>query len=229
MIPSSQFVARISANQLPNIEETNQLRVSAAALRSKVSKGAYDEDDLKVFWELVQTAGIVLRASNPEISERSGLGSEYFSSVARDRRRPKLVNMLKSLTGIVEIANERLADVERTNTSVEFLVGWISNPLRNDSKLADKLQADLVQLIEQLKASNSLSEIKEIDEHYKKSLIDLLETTISLLKAPLIERSLITDTGEILKKLAEKIGDHASAGFIGGLAGAAAAALLKLI
>ena len=194
------------------------------ALRSRVSKGVYDDNDLEEFWVLVDSAGLNLRASNPELSERSGLGSRFFSSVVKDRRRPKLSNMQKALTGIIEIANERLADVDRTGMKSGPDVGWIENPLRQDNIMAEQIQNDLKLLIEQLKSSNVLSQIEEIDEHYRKSLINLLETTISVLRAPLIERSLIANTGESLRNLAAKVGDQASAGFVGGLAGAAAAA-----
>jgi len=204
MIPSSPLIIRLSVDQLPEIRRTKNLRETAKALRSKVSNGYYGEQELQKFWEMTENAGLILQTSNPELAERSGLGAKYFSSVSKDRRNPKLANMLKALTGIVETADERLADVERQKNTLELNEGWVDNPLNNNDELAEKIQSDLILLIRHLKMSNSLSEFEELDNNYRVSLINLLETTILLLKSPLIERSLISSTSKSLKKTSGK-------------------------
>jgi hypothetical protein len=99
-------------------DEIRRLRATAADLRSKVSQGSYGDPELQLFWSLAQSAGLTLMISNPELSMRAGLGDGFFMSLSRDRRRPKLVNFLKAMTSIVEVADERLAALERANPSL---------------------------------------------------------------------------------------------------------------
>lgn len=56
---------------------------------------------------------MTLRISNSEIAERAGFGLNFFTTVVRDQRRPKLSNFLRSLDVFIGIANERLFDVDR--------------------------------------------------------------------------------------------------------------------
>jgi hypothetical protein len=98
-------------------DEILQLRITAADLRSKVSQGSYADLELQLFWKLTESAGPTLHISNPELSMRAGLGDGFFLSVSRDRRRPKLVNFLKALTTIVEVADERLAAIESAGST----------------------------------------------------------------------------------------------------------------
>jgi hypothetical protein len=99
-------------------DEIRQLRDAAADLRSRVSQGSYGDSQLQVFWALTKSAGIILKISNPELGMRAGLGDGFFMSVSRERRRPKLVNFLKALTTIVEVADERLAAIEKADLSL---------------------------------------------------------------------------------------------------------------
>jgi hypothetical protein len=55
-------------------------------------------------------------ASSTELAERAGLGRQFFSTVAREHRSPKLTNFLKALTAIHDVANDHLRDVERGAT-----------------------------------------------------------------------------------------------------------------
>jgi hypothetical protein len=109
------YAARLSADQKVQISEVRRLRRAAADLRSRVSQGSYGDEELALFWKLVGSADLVLRASNPELGARAGLGDNFFSSVARDRRRPKLTNFLKALTAIIEVADERLFDIDNVH------------------------------------------------------------------------------------------------------------------
>lgn len=101
---------RIPANRPENIEKARRLRAEAAALKAKVSDGSYDAEDLNTFRSLVGSAGLILMASNTELGRRAGLADDFFRSVVRDKRAPKLTNFLSALTAIVAVANERLGD-----------------------------------------------------------------------------------------------------------------------
>jgi len=104
--------------------EIQRLRRAAADLRSKVSQGSYGDAELQSFWELTQSAGLILRISNPELGARAGLGDDFFMSVSRDQRRPKLANFLKALSAIIEVADERLA----------VIAGTVRSPNRDSRK-----------------------------------------------------------------------------------------------
>lgn len=105
-------ITRFGAAQTKEIAAVRSLRNSANALRSKVSLGSYDDNDLILFWKLSDSAGNILFISNPELASRAGLGSGFFSTVAKQHRRPKLVNFLRALTAIIDTADERLYDVD---------------------------------------------------------------------------------------------------------------------
>jgi hypothetical protein len=105
------------------ISNAKALRNSASDLRASASKGQYSDIDLTEFWALVQAAGPTLRASNPELGARAGLGRGFFTTVVRDRRRPKLESFLSALTAIIEVANERLHDVDHPTAGAEADAG----------------------------------------------------------------------------------------------------------
>ncbi len=140
-------------------DEIRQLRTVAADLRSKVSHGSYGDSELQLFWRLTQSAGLTLKLSNPELSARAGLGHGFFMSVSRDRRSPKLVNFLKALTTIIEVADERLAAIERAAPVSD------RRPLRGGGRHAEmeENRDDLLTLARAL-SRMALDEIRKIDD-----------------------------------------------------------------
>lgn len=114
-----RFTTRFRADQKDAIEQATRLREAAISLRSAVSHGSYGDEQLRQFWHLTEAAGMTLMISNTDLGERAGLGSGFFSSVARDRRRPKLANLLRALTAIIEAADERIPprDSSKSNRS----------------------------------------------------------------------------------------------------------------
>jgi hypothetical protein len=111
---------RFRADQTTAVTKARELRAQAKELRERVSQGSYDTADLGAFWALVSQAGVTLVASNTELSGRADLGTDFFASVARDRRRPKLTNFLRALSAIIEMANERLLDVDTPSVSLDI-------------------------------------------------------------------------------------------------------------
>lgn len=112
MQTEERLSARLRPDQTIEISRAKELRQAASDLRSSVSHGSYGDKELKRFWEMAENVGLRLSISNPEIAERAGLGASFFSSVVRDRRRPKLTNFLKALSAIIDVADERLFDIE---------------------------------------------------------------------------------------------------------------------
>jgi hypothetical protein len=110
------YVIRLRPDQANEIEKAKQVRAAASELRDLVSIGQYGEVELRRFWQIVEAAQRNLMASSTQLAHRAGLGRQFFSSVARDRRSPKLPNFLKALTAIIDVADEHLHDVERMSS-----------------------------------------------------------------------------------------------------------------
>lgn len=155
---NSLFETRFKPDQRSEVRLAREVCASAMHLRDRVSRyGAYDEEDLEQFWNLVSMAGYSLRASSAELGGRGGLTDHYFSSMARERRRPKLYNFLRALTAIVEIASERLSDVERTSAS--------GNAARDDDG-TERIQRNVseIQALAASLAAMAHSEIATLDD-----------------------------------------------------------------
>src|SRR5216684_4269081 len=104
---------RLRLDQKDETARVRQLREAAKNLRSIVSQGSYSDEELRRFWALAENAGLILMASNSELAARAGVGGDFFLSVVRQRRRPKLPNFLKALTAIIDVADERLHDIDK--------------------------------------------------------------------------------------------------------------------
>lgn len=111
MAKSSRIISLHTLEQ-EKIAAIRQLRQRAIDLRKDVSGGSYGANELARFYELVEIAESTLEMANSSLSERAGLGSGFFASVARDGRNPKLQNFLRALTSIIETSNERLGHVD---------------------------------------------------------------------------------------------------------------------
>lgn len=111
---SSLPAVRLHSSQLHKIAKAKALRLNAQDLRILVSAGTYGEIERERFYKLVKASGAVLDISYPELARRAGLGENFFPTLVRDRRYPKLANFLRALTAIIDVADERLYDIDRT-------------------------------------------------------------------------------------------------------------------
>jgi hypothetical protein len=226
--PNISVALRYSDPQ--SIETAQLIRSHVNQLLFVLEHGSWDDSNYEEFWSLCRNAGINLSCSNPQLSERAGLAKSFFTTVAGSRVRAKPDTIRKALKALVAVADERLYDVDlEKQKNAATSLQWQLNPHLKNTDVIERTQDLLLQLVEQLKHSNSLHEIAEIDNHFRRSTIELLETVIALLKAPLVERTLFERTANTLKSLTIKVSDHASAGFVGGLAGAGATAIIAFI
>lgn len=97
-------------------------------LRSIMAEGNFAEPEYQEFWDLLQSASLVLRASNTELTSRAKVGNGFFSSVPREKRRPKQTNIFKALSAIIDVANERLYDVDRSKAASSIAVDGALTP-----------------------------------------------------------------------------------------------------
>ncbi|WP_143278606.1 hypothetical protein [Bradyrhizobium sp. Y36] len=151
----TEYLMRLRPDQLQPVAQAKKLRAEVIKLRAKVSEGSYGDAELRRFWRLAETAGLILFVSNTELSERAGVGANFFSTVARDKRRPKLHNFLRALTVLLEVANERLADVDGDQIIEKSGSEKISERIRQD-------RFSLLQLARSL-AQVALDEIEKLD------------------------------------------------------------------
>ncbi len=129
-----------------------QLRERAINLRRDVSEGSYGFDELTRFYRLVEIAESTLKMANSTLSERAGLGSGFFATVARNGRSPKLQNFLRALTSIIEVSNERLVHVDARAISTNAVAG-------------SRIEKDHVQLLSMAQSLSVLAcdEIAKLD------------------------------------------------------------------
>jgi hypothetical protein len=105
---------RLQRDQTGEIAGVQQLRREATDLRSRISQGSYGNEEARRLWRLAKSANLVLHIANSELAERAALGSNFFTTLVRDERRPKLPNFLRALTVMIEVADERLHDIDDT-------------------------------------------------------------------------------------------------------------------
>lgn len=102
----------IHFEQLHIVRKTKELRARTTELSSRIAKGHYTDADLEELYVLADTAPAILNITRQELAEFAGLGHNFFPTLLRDRRRPKLENFLRALVTITELASERLREVD---------------------------------------------------------------------------------------------------------------------
>jgi hypothetical protein len=159
LLSDTSHSMRLRPEQKREIDQAKRMRAEATALRTRVSQGSYATPELQQFWALANSAGVTLFVSNPELAVRAGLGDNFFTTVYRDRRHPKLTNFLRALTAIIEVADERLYDIDRIHdTSVHSSLSLDTIKLR--------LEQDYVELLalSQSLRRIALAEIEKLDD-----------------------------------------------------------------
>ncbi len=131
---------RLRPDQKRQISAVRKLRSAAANLRTRVSGGTYSDADLDEFWTIIDSAGMTLGASNVQLGERAGVGGGFFTTVVRDRRRPKLTNFLRALSVVVTVGDELLYDIDRAQTP------FVAERFNRDGAALKDLSATLAKL-----------------------------------------------------------------------------------
>lgn len=216
------FSSRLSVSDARGIESARKIRNAAEELLGPLEAGkTLFESEIVVFRRLIKSAPTALGESASELQDIAGVGPRYFDDLHRRTVRPSSMHMVRVLRAIVETANERLLDVEGPHAAQ-----WVKNPFSPTS--IEGVHANLLSVVQYLRESNSLSQIPEIDEHWRQTLIRLCETTINVLRSPDVELSLLGKCGKELKRLAALVAPHAVNGAVSGIAAAVAATLLTV-
>jgi hypothetical protein len=172
---------------------------------------------LAVFWGVIASAGIILRASNPELGSRVGLSGSFFSSVTRERRRPKLTSFLRALESVIEVADERLAQVgDVAGESRQPMAGELSPLLRHRDELF-VLATSLAQLarseIERIDGERPNDEETIARNKQCQNLLSILAngfdriaTELAALSADSTQPSLVTRAGKVVRTVGRELG-----------------------
>jgi hypothetical protein len=156
-VPEPVTTVRLHPTQLHLIAKVKKFRSEANELRTLVSAGSYGDGERERFYKLANSASTILDVSNPELAQRAELGDAFFATLIRDRRYPKLENFLRALTAMIEIADERLFDIERdpAASSVLPVPAKITQRIKQDRE-------DLLMLSQSL-AQMAFDEIERLD------------------------------------------------------------------
>lgn len=127
-------LTRLRNDQTDQIARVTELRREAESIKAIVSRGYYGPNEAKRFWAIAKNASFILDIANPELAQRAGLGSGFFTTVVRDKRNPKLQNFLAALGVIVELSNDRLRDVDAATDFGKGLRSLISDPISSLSR-----------------------------------------------------------------------------------------------
>jgi hypothetical protein len=150
------YTMRLLPDEQIEITMVKRPRETARNLQARVSRGSYGDAELQEFWLLAENAGLVLHASNPQLGARAGLGDQFFSSVVRDKRRPKLTNFLKALAAIVDTADELLFDIEKHG-------GTFTGASTEQAEISRRVKQDRSELLLMATALGQMAR-KEIDK-----------------------------------------------------------------
>jgi hypothetical protein len=151
-------VTRFHRNQTREVAAVRRLRKEATDLRSRISHGSYELGEAERFWRLAENASSVLDIANSELAERAGLGDSFFTTLVRDRRRPKLANFLRALTALIDVADERLFDIDHSS-------GFPSASFPSNPAISLRIKEDHAELLSLARSLNQLArdEIEKLE------------------------------------------------------------------
>lgn len=188
--------SRLDPSDASAIAVARTMRTDAISLRTSIERGStVFESEFDDFRSIVKRAPSALQESAAALQDLAGVGSRYFSEVERYGQQRKRDHMLRVLDAIVDTADERLRDIEG-----HLVSRWVDTPYELDA--ARDLQNALTEIVRYLAASNSLSQVPELDGASRRHLIDLCETIITLLNGRKVELSLLSQCARALKQLA---------------------------
>ena len=217
MAKASSHVTNINLGEGAKIASIKKLRTEAITLRSEASGGSYGEDELRRFYTIIEAAEPTLVMSNVELGERVGLGSGYFGSVARAGRYPKLVNFLRALTSVIEVADERLVHVdalEVRNSASPTAIGYsrIEQDHAELRALAHSLSLMAREEIEKLEADLPNDSHRIAENKKQRELMALfadgferIARQLSILSSDPHEPVLLGKAGEVVAEVGKQI------------------------
>ena len=153
--PEHPLPKRLLPGQYHMVTKVNSLRSEASELRAHISEGRCGARELESFLNVTRRAPGILRVSSAELGERSQLGEGFFPILRTEK--PKLENILRALTAIIKLADERLYDIDRDRIAL----GTISSATKIERRIQQD-HADLLRLARSL-SQLALDEIEVLD------------------------------------------------------------------
>jgi transcriptional regulator with XRE-family HTH domain len=196
----------LSADPDTALRDGHALLARIKSLKEIVVRGGYDQHELGELKSLIRLTPSQFFVGLTEIEKRAGLSKGYLRLLLSTSNTPKLHTFLRLLDALDDIAISFLNEEKR------LFLSWQSNPIYLDKARISSLEEELGAFIEHLKKSNSFHHVQEIDEIFRKNLINHLETLLAILKAPMVELSLIRKTIKLLGRISGKTGESLATG-----------------
>jgi hypothetical protein len=210
-----------------------ELRRLAAALLAKAPQTGFNRQDRNTLSKVIQeTKRFFGYSSYTKMAADVGVSSRVLLNRAkRPEETPSLFYYQRTLHGLICLIDHALADGEEDVP--EAIKGrhaeWLPVPVSMQSKvsLIGELVADVVV---HLRTANDLSAFDDVVNPINRAqLIAILETTLAILKAPLVEVSLLKRSSRWLFRVGKVATDKGFTAAIGSLAGEASKEIIKLI
>jgi hypothetical protein len=235
MPETESFIGTLISGQLTPSAEATLLgwQREALTLLEKAPKDGFDENDCKKLGRIARDVRVFLGyKSIARMASDLGVSAKVLS----DRMKhpifpPSLFNYQRTLSGLVSLIDKTLFDGDHdAKTPISgAIIEWRTVPssLREKASLLSELFTDIVR---QVRAINDISTLSDgFDQADKNYVISLLETTLALLKAPMVEIGLLKRTATWLKRFSANAGEKAALTALGAVAGEGAHQLLNLI
>ncbi len=209
------------------------MKSRALGLLAKAAESGFGEEDCLALGDIIVSAKSFFRYSSfAKMAADVGVSTRVLSDRAkRPRIAPSLFNYQRTLSGLVRICDQVLLGLEPElpETSRPSPAEWLLVPpsLRMKTAHVSELLSSIILQLRGVNDPGALADgLEEVD---KAHLISLLETTLVVLKAPMVEAGLLKRSAKWLGHLGTKAADRASMAALGALATEGAHELIKII
>ena len=209
------------------------MRTTGLRLAEKALVDGFNESDLKTLSMLINEVKRYFGyPSYAKLARDVGVSSRVLLDRAkRPLVAPLLFNYQRTLQGLIRICDEGLGEDEGSlPPSLQSLKAqWIPAPesLREKMQFVSVMLADIVVQLRGRNDGESLEEL--LDPVGRAQLIAALETSLEILKTPLVEVGLLGKVARWLGSLAKSSVDRGVSVAVGVLAAEGAQELIKLI
>ncbi len=209
------------------------LRETALSLTEDALTNGFNTDDLKTLAVTIDAIRMLFGyRSYARMAKEVGVSSRVLlDRVKRYEHPPSLFNYHRTIQGLIRICDRSLNDeTEGLPDSLRSArIGWFPIPEHLHGKVV--LVCELLsQIAVQIRGKNEQPSIADLlDPIDKAQLMATLETVLVLLKAPLVEVSLLRRLSRWLLSVGKSAATHGTAMAIGVLADEAGSALGKLV
>jgi len=205
----------------------------ALGLLAKAAEKGFDQRDCETLSHLLDaTRSFFGYRSFARMSQDIGVSARVVADRAkRPQFTPSLFNYQRTLSGLVRVFDRALTNgnIDAGDAKIDLRAEWrpVPSSLREKMFHVSDLLATIVTQLRGINDNTFLSDgFEEVDKEY---LIQLLETTLTILRAPMVEVGLLKRSARWLGHLSSKAADRVTMAALGAAASEGAHELLGVI